>query len=1337
MTIHEWLESPVALRLGYALLHSLWQGAALCALTAAALYTLRRKSAVARYAVLVGAIAGMILAPVVTCLLFTGDNTPRPVAQAAALRIDAPAVPAGAAAVRGSDGLPPNGPRVNMPPAGSVVAPVMLPSQDASWGPWLAAGLPYAVAAWGVGVIVLSLWHLGGWVALQRLRAVGARRAAGPVERLLADLARRMEVRRPVRIVESLRADVPMVLGVFKPLILMPPAMVLGLSTRQLEAVLAHELAHVRRYDYLVLLLQRVAETLLFYHPGVWWLSRRLQLEQEQCCDDVAAAVVGDRHIYAGALAAIEEIRLAARIAAPMGSSPALAATGRGARELLRRIARLLALEPPQEPSCARVAGASLVIATAVLAAVVLAGAPAARPAPETQPTSISRPAGVVDGVLTVELNAPPSPIDGMLPPELVITARNPTSEPLSWDFLVQSELFAEGKPWPLLEWNFTGPVDRRWKFLSPGEQFTFTRSLPEDLWKDGRPKVLQWRVGDHLSNGVTLTWKPNAELKGKILDALTRTTDSMTVTTYLRGLRLISREALVAGLKDVLSPQRQGFTGEPYKEGLRQSALQMTGNMKLTELIPEVRAIVQRGANDELAKASLLTAMTLPGTAAPRDLAPHMEKGDPILRRYLAGALGATKEDKEKAVAMLHELLDREDARPGTFEEHAFVKIWACQSLGTLGNRTGIPVMIGLLSQDATKDFRGNVTEVLKQITGQSFPEDRQWIDWWKIQAPAAATGSRAEPPKADPAKQVQLVVEAERKEYFVGEPFVLKLGIKNITDHPLKLEFGGDYRGGTRAGRFTVTATDENGVKAIDPDPVQMLFGGLGNNPELAPGDTEWAPVFPLRYCLIDKPGTYTFRVDHDLGLFGSRWTAGPATQPAAYPTAEITLRLKMPDAAQAQKIVDDLVAMKDNGWVMFGNKRPDGDLTRDFATLRLPVYLKPLQKYAAAGKPEVVAGIGSIETPEATQLLIALLKDPTPEIAKEVDWPLSHRLPPAPARGSADFVGEQDPTGRSAALVKATWRPEFSADLRAFALDALKSRKDLTRGSYYDFLANPAQYLERVGAKEDAPVVYDALDDALTRNDRSSGPVYVGPPRNVGPLFLAALALIARGAPAPAPARISGVAVELRRIELNKTYRPDKWQDTLLAGLSDSHPYIRQLALEVFSTLSEPMPDAAKAKLPGLLKDTDSVVTLAAIQAVGKSGDRALALPLLEMLRTSTDRGILQQCNWAMSNLPLRDQWLEICAARLGEPNLWDLFFNTLLSQCLDGLDGGGSSGTVSSQNMNNAQALWIDFVAKHRADLAAGKKVPLDQVDPALAPPPSQFTRTGGGKWPQRP
>ena len=122
-------------------------------------------------------------------------------------------------------------------------------------------------------------------------------------------LSKRLGLSRSVRVLQSTVAQVPLVFGYLQPVILLPASLVTNIPLTQLEAILAHELAHIRRHDFVVNLLQIVIETLFFYHPAVWWLSHRIRVEREHCCDDLVVCVMNNRVEYGRALIAIEEWR--------------------------------------------------------------------------------------------------------------------------------------------------------------------------------------------------------------------------------------------------------------------------------------------------------------------------------------------------------------------------------------------------------------------------------------------------------------------------------------------------------------------------------------------------------------------------------------------------------------------------------------------------------------------------------------------------------------------------------------------------------------------------------------------------------------------------------------------------------------------------------------------------------------------------------------------------------------------------------------------------------------------------------------------------------------------
>ena len=127
---------------------------------------------------------------------------------------------------------------------------------------------------------------------------------------MVAGLARQIGITRPVRVLISSLANGPGVVGWLRPVMLLPPAAAMGLTPQQLEAVIAHEIAHIKRHDYLVNLFQVVAETVFFYHPVVWWTSKQIRIERELCCDDVAVRANGDPIAYARALTTLARHQL-------------------------------------------------------------------------------------------------------------------------------------------------------------------------------------------------------------------------------------------------------------------------------------------------------------------------------------------------------------------------------------------------------------------------------------------------------------------------------------------------------------------------------------------------------------------------------------------------------------------------------------------------------------------------------------------------------------------------------------------------------------------------------------------------------------------------------------------------------------------------------------------------------------------------------------------------------------------------------------------------------------------------------------------------------------------
>jgi TonB family protein len=308
---------PTVQAIGQALVAFVWQGAIAGCVTAAVLVLLRAAAPQTRYVVGVVGLAVMMALPVMAfrrALPDARSSADLGTRGAAAIVVDA-----------------------TMPTPAEAEPSTGLTSMNAA-----APAVPFtAIVAliWTCGVLVLTAALLRSWHHVRRLRRTSVAAAVGLV-RATESLATRLGLARRVRVVESALVALPSVVGWLRPVVVLPASALAGLTPSQLEAIIAHELAHIRRGDYVVNAWQCIVETLLFYHPAVWWVSRQIRIERELCCDDLAAAVCGDRELYARALTALEEQRT--RV-----PSLAMAASG---GDLVTRVRRLVEPSRPSGP---------------------------------------------------------------------------------------------------------------------------------------------------------------------------------------------------------------------------------------------------------------------------------------------------------------------------------------------------------------------------------------------------------------------------------------------------------------------------------------------------------------------------------------------------------------------------------------------------------------------------------------------------------------------------------------------------------------------------------------------------------------------------------------------------------------------------------------------------------------------------------------------------------------------------------------------------------------------------------------------------------------------------
>jgi beta-lactamase regulating signal transducer with metallopeptidase domain/predicted nucleic acid-binding Zn-ribbon protein len=176
------------------------------------------------------------------------------------------------------------------------------------------------VLFWFIGANLLLLRLIIGFVYVQQLKVQKITPVRDEVLGIMEDLQEKMQLHIPIRLFESAKAVVPMTIGWIKPIILLPAGIMSGLTVTQLEAVLAHELAHIKRYDYLINIFQSCVEILFFYHPATWYISAQVRDERENCCDDFAVDICGDRLVLAKALTQVATFQQQPRLAMAFGA---------------------------------------------------------------------------------------------------------------------------------------------------------------------------------------------------------------------------------------------------------------------------------------------------------------------------------------------------------------------------------------------------------------------------------------------------------------------------------------------------------------------------------------------------------------------------------------------------------------------------------------------------------------------------------------------------------------------------------------------------------------------------------------------------------------------------------------------------------------------------------------------------------------------------------------------------------------------------------------------------------------------------------------------------------
>ncbi len=304
------IPSNLSSALGWTLVHSAWQGVVIL-LVFSRLFQFYKHHSTVKYWLGIGALGLQVLASVITFSWIFESNVTNNLTEKL---------------------------NTNLTVLNSLTtASQIVQNRDISWFEnaqiFLNSHLDLLVNIWALGIIFLTLKLMGGFIYVQNLKSKRTYFLDDATEKIFKNLLKKAQISQHVYLFESALAKTPMTIGYFEAVILLPMGLATGLTVKELEAVLAHELAHIRRADYLVNILQTLVEIVFFFHPAIWYISAKIREERENCCDDLAMEMVGDKIHLAKALTNIELFRQRESLAMAFGGNK---------QNLLLRIQRIL-----------------------------------------------------------------------------------------------------------------------------------------------------------------------------------------------------------------------------------------------------------------------------------------------------------------------------------------------------------------------------------------------------------------------------------------------------------------------------------------------------------------------------------------------------------------------------------------------------------------------------------------------------------------------------------------------------------------------------------------------------------------------------------------------------------------------------------------------------------------------------------------------------------------------------------------------------------------------------------------------------------------------------------
>lgn len=298
---------------GWTLIHSLWHGAVISLITLLILYFMRNQRSSVRYNFTVLSMLIIVLLSIWTFISFYGHYSSL--------------VSSGNSSLSGTSDQ-------GMFNLYDILWFNLLPGILKANLIYFTEHLPLFIVLWFIAVLFLSIKYTGAYIYSQRLKHNRIKPAKAYWIDKLAFFSSKMNLKKRIQLLESALVKVPVVIGYFKPVIIVPLGLFSGIPQQQIEAILIHELAHIKRNDYLVKLLQTIVEILFFFNPFIWWISSIINKEREHCCDDLAISITKDNISFVRALAGLCELEA--------GGTSAALAFGKSNNQIIKRMERVM-----------------------------------------------------------------------------------------------------------------------------------------------------------------------------------------------------------------------------------------------------------------------------------------------------------------------------------------------------------------------------------------------------------------------------------------------------------------------------------------------------------------------------------------------------------------------------------------------------------------------------------------------------------------------------------------------------------------------------------------------------------------------------------------------------------------------------------------------------------------------------------------------------------------------------------------------------------------------------------------------------------------------------------